>query len=66
MRPLERYLKRIHKYETFDGKVHWSFYGDGDGDFEQISDVVPSEEFLKNYLKDLRTQASYVSELLKK
>ena len=63
MSELTRYINRISKWI---GHEEWSFYGDGEGDFEKISYKIPDRVLLENYLKDLRQQAEYVKELLEK
>ena len=66
MRELTKYLNKIGKWTDHMGNTSWLFEGDGQGDFEQVSNKIPDRVLLENYLKDLRQQAEYVKELLEK
>ena len=66
MSELGNYINEIRKWPTHTGYIEWTFYGDGQGDFEVVSNKIPNRVLLENYLKDLRQQAEYVKELLEK
>ena len=66
MEELTKYINEIRKWTSHTGYIEWTFYGDGQGDFEKVSNKIPERVLLEKYLKSLRQQAEYVKELLEK
>lgn len=69
MANLEKYINKIQRWEkdnlgVYPNTVEWSFYGDGQGDFEEISESVPNKILLLEYQLYLKEQFKYTRELL--
>jgi hypothetical protein len=69
MKTLTNYINNITKttqqnYGVYPDTIEWTFYGDGEGDFETISTTIPNKQLLTEYAKYLKMQYSHVRELL--
>ena len=72
---LSEYINRIEQevhmpytkppsYSNTDTIVEYTFYGDGEHDFEQKSGAIESTQLLKDYRDYLSSQLGYVDNLL--
>ena len=69
MKELTLYINEISKtpvdnYGLYPSYNEWTFYGDGDGDFEQISHRIPDKQLLLDYQKYLKHQYNLVREAI--
>lgn len=55
-RSIQRYINRIQVWRNpINDKDEWSFYGDGQGDFEEICNY-SSKTFVLEYIEHLKYQ----------